>query len=70
MFKQLRYIFLAYLELVLVQFGKIESEQAKQRYETCKGCELRRWILCGDCGGCVLKAKVQCKECKCDKWQS
>ena len=74
MFKQLKYILLAYLELVLDLVFRKDDELAKDRLKICAECKHRKEVLfvgvCSLCG-CVLKAKVKCKECKCDlsKWQ-
>ena len=73
MFKQLKNILFAYLELVLDYIGGIKDTEAQRKYDICNSCIHRRKVfgvkVCGLCK-CVLKAKVKCTWCKCpiDRW--
>ena len=46
-----------------------DSWWAKERRKICKGCEFRKYFVCGECG-CVIAAKSRIKdeECPAKKW--
>jgi len=52
----------------LVLLGN-DSPKAIERRLICKKCELRKGLVCGECG-CVISAKVQLEEeeCPVGKW--
>lgn len=63
--EKLRHIFTGFY---LVLLGH-DSPKAIERRLICKKCELRKGLVCGECG-CFINAKVQIEEeeCPVNKW--
>jgi hypothetical protein len=47
---------------------KKPNMESMRRFNICKVCKNNKMGVCKECG-CVIKAKVRCNICGCNKWQ-